>query len=103
MKNFMIGRIEVVSSLDLNIIGTSPIIQKAKFMGRYQLEYGKVQHADTEYRTVQFQDNLSWFQLFPQGVNYQFFKLSAFTISPHFTFEKKHLYMEWFTLDALED
>jgi hypothetical protein len=50
----MVARMELSSSIDMSIVGPSPIIQKANFIGRYQLEIGKVQHGDTQYRQVQF-------------------------------------------------
>ena len=47
---------------DMSIIGSSPIIRKAEWLGRYQLKKGLTQHADTHYRHVEFTDVTSWFQ-----------------------------------------
>ena len=42
MNNFWIAREEMESTYDLSIIGSSPIIKKPVWIGKYQLEYGKV-------------------------------------------------------------
>ena len=42
MSNFWIAREEMESTFDLGIIGSSPIIKKPVWIGKYQLEYGKV-------------------------------------------------------------
>jgi hypothetical protein len=68
------------SQLDLSIIGSSPVIRKAVWMGKYQLEYGKRQHADSWYKKKTLSDTLSWFQLFPSAVNYEFFQISDFIV-----------------------
>ena len=47
MKKFMVARLELTSSIDMSIVGPSPIIQKVHFIGRFQLQIGKVQHGDT--------------------------------------------------------
>jgi len=41
MKNFWVAREEMKSSTDLSIMGPSPIIRKAGWVGKYQLEFGK--------------------------------------------------------------
>ena len=48
----MLAREEMKSSLDLSIIGATPIIKKPVWIGRYQLQYGRTQHGDTEYKRV---------------------------------------------------
>lgn len=45
---------------DFSIIDKSPLISTPKWIGRYQLEYGKIQHADTQYGRVVIKNNLNW-------------------------------------------
>jgi hypothetical protein len=53
VNNFQVAREEMKSSADFGIIGKSPIISKAEWVGRHQLEAGKILHGDTKFRLVQ--------------------------------------------------
>ena len=49
MSDFQIAREEMVSQPDMSIIGGSPIVRKAVYLGRYQLKSGFMQYSDTQY------------------------------------------------------
>ena len=49
ISNFVVGRLEARSEIDLTIIDKSPITLRVEFNGWHQLEYGYEVHADSWY------------------------------------------------------
>jgi hypothetical protein len=89
-------------------MGSDPIITKAQFYGRSQLEKGWVQHADTEMRINVFRDMTNWIQIFASPVTHTYFSLESYIITKVRTYGKadynkgeRNLYVDWFTFDTI--
>ena len=46
--------------VDMSITGPNPVISKVRWVGRYQLKFGMVQHADSQYSRVKMTDELDF-------------------------------------------
>jgi hypothetical protein len=49
ISNFVVGRLEARSEIDLTIIDKDPVTLRVEFNGWHQLEYGYEVHADSWY------------------------------------------------------
>ena len=88
---------------DFDIIGPTPIIAKTQFYGKFQLEKGWRQHADTELTINTLSDLTTWFQVFASGSSYTYYNLDKFIISKIKSYgDDDVLYLEWFTFDTIQ-
>ena len=80
MSNFQIIREEMKSQADMKIINSNPVVRKVQWIGRFQLQYGMIQHADLQYSKVELTDLISWFQ-FGNPTVYTYYLRRTFSIA----------------------